>query len=522
MRPAPKNKGPPRRDDRGPDGDVHPTAENKRVKLTQGDASSELVAKYEKELQRLHQTIVNQTALIKQRGETLKSYRNVNNDKSAEVAELKQEMSDLEQEWKDAQQSGSMSRIPLNTTIRSLEDQVIQLKTDLESKDEGLRDARDFIVELQSSKPTDSLQSKKVIDNDIELLWSQLVFNVRQFVHTYLGTHHSQPPSQTQRWNDLISRPEVFFASLYGYRLAFEAHVWFWLCREVFDSYSPGWGGETGRQFYKTVKKAQGTQTYSSRKVLSHLKANKYTANISTKDQAFKTLQAWRANSVAMLSSLKSTQDDMARHKDAVGRTLAELFQPRADVDLDPDQATQDMQDIFKCALDLTTIFRQSKAVFSVLDEKLENHDTGRTVRHGFSYNPGSLMALHRDQSQNIPNGTKVDMIVSPALVKQGTADGENYTSIKVLVKMTVVSGMASSLEQDAFSQAAEGACQDIFQVHQEQHDTDTQPPFSKSQDEEMIEANDKMEVERPSDGMRYYSASAGRGNVLNKQEQDN
>lgn len=151
--------------------------------------------------------------------------------------------------------------------------------------------------------------------------------------------------------------------------------------------------------------------------------------------------------------------------------------------------AFEDMQDIFDCALDLDLKFRESRAVFSVTSEISGANNT--RMRHGFLYDTES-MVLHPDLGRVISESMEVDMIVAPALVKQGNADGANYISNKILVKLTVVGGLAGLpvLHENLSGDAS----QDVSSMIDA-----TEPSSSQYEDEEMF-ADDVSSVKSEPD----------------------
>lgn len=270
----------------GSDRDSLPLSDNKRTKLNHDGDTPELASskqvivdaasleEREQEMRRLRRTIANQKTQIQQRGEQLKSYRIVNNDRAAEVAGLNKKLSDTRQRLADTERPGSLSvpseKSRSETLVREpakhgelstqdLKEQVRGLRLELISKDNCLKATRDLVAQLQSSQQTGGLQSEKVADKDTQSLWNQLIFNVRQFVDSYVDTP-TMHPSELKQWNNFVSQPRVFFASKDLYPFVFEAHIWFCLVEEVFGARSQAWGGEIGSNFYDVLKSTQGTK----------------------------------------------------------------------------------------------------------------------------------------------------------------------------------------------------------------------------------------------------------------------
>lgn len=271
----------------GCDDDVEAASENKRKKYAHGSRSLEVSSgkmhmisaqelksfqQFESGAKRLQQTVFNQHAEIRKRGEQLKSYRIVNDDKAVENQKLQREITELKQKLAAFEQQSAWSfswpRLPSSTQdlennheaiIENLEDQCHQLRTQMDRKDEKFKAATaDLLVQLKKAEDSDPSKSRKVSDDEVENAWGQLVFNVRQFVDNYMDTSTVLSTAQKQHWSSFISNPGAFFTSPKIYPVVFEARIWDCLTRYIFSVSSYVWGGELGQIFYSLVENAKG------------------------------------------------------------------------------------------------------------------------------------------------------------------------------------------------------------------------------------------------------------------------
>lgn len=236
-------------------------------------------------------------------------------------------------------------------------------------------------------------------------------------------------------------------------------------------------------------------------------------------DQTWAEISGLRARFVNLLDRHKSQPEYTARVQETVVRIRNQVLQPQGAGDLDLEQARQDMQDIVEGALKLDLLLRKSKAIFEVVCGASCSTGKARS-RHGLFYDPESWMALHPHQNQHVSKGSKVDMIVSPALFKHGNADGANYGSCKILVKMTVVSGVTGSSGQGPSQAVGKPGEEDRSFLQQ-----DTELPSSQSHDEEMADADVQIASEASVKGKNRPQAHAppvSRHQTKTRQEEGN
>ena len=113
-------------------------------------------------------------------------------------------------------------------------------------------------------------------------------------------------------------------------------------------------------------------------------------------------------------------------------------FQP----DADRLAAEHDLREILADATDLNMMLRKSKAEFIFTFDNINRKDST-------NFNPSrmqlrNLFGLTTRSSSSIPRG--IDLVISPALEKRGTSDGDNYDLQTVLIKPEVVCNVSVEL----------------------------------------------------------------------------
>lgn len=93
----------------------------------------------------------------------------------------------------------------------------------------------------------------------------------------------------------------------------------------------------------------------------------------------------------------------------------------------------QRMEEIVDKTLELASIFARSRAHYGVWDGPMQD-------RHGFTVDGFPLDAEWMDECGGDGSGKVVDMVLSPALVKFGNAEGQDYDEHVILAKANIIS----------------------------------------------------------------------------------
>lgn len=136
----------------------------------------------------------------------------------------------------------------------------------------------------------------------------------------------------------------------------------------------------------------------------------------------------WRSVTGEIFETMKGTDE---KYKDLLIRTLFKLLSPRSSSP--EEEFGQHVKVMVDKTLELAGIFARSRAWYRVWDGPTQKpHDF---IADGFPLDVTCMEECGGDGS-----GDVVDIILSPALIKHGNGEGEDYGEYLVLAKADIIS----------------------------------------------------------------------------------
>ncbi|KAK3294585.1 uncharacterized protein B0H64DRAFT_443651 [Chaetomium fimeti] len=297
----------------------------------------------------------------------------------------------------------------------------------------------EFAQELDDLRDKAFAKGVKLSDTEIQTKWKMLGFSIRQFVSEYFPepldghTAHLLAQKRLFTW---LPQPAMTLQAPMLYQVTLESWIWHFLCFRIFDSHSSFWAGEVGKAFR--------IQCDQFRETIANIHSP------TSRDAAAEKFHDWRVRSADLISAL-SNHDEASSTALLVREMVAllELAIPstyftRSDA---LPGMQQDLLDIVQNAAHLAGIFRASKADFQVFITRIKL-PLVTPPSFGFPFD-AETMELFKDVPLVTMEGTMpvVDLVVSPGILKTGSADGTNYNSDRVLVKLQTLYNLRPVLE---------------------------------------------------------------------------
>ena len=142
------------------------------------------------------------------------------------------------------------------------------------------------------------------------------------------------------------------------------------------------------------------------------------------------------------LSESGNTLNEMNHDDNAavIAELVGEILKPVCSLIVEPRrksaaslQVEENLQDILGTALELHAMMLTSRSILSVHWPMVNDLRSGRCIRYKHRY----MESENFDNDQDEINS--VSIVISPCLLKMGTADGRDYSKSKVLVKAMVL-----------------------------------------------------------------------------------
>ncbi|KAK3502988.1 hypothetical protein B0T13DRAFT_534564 [Neurospora crassa] len=318
--------------------------------------------------------------------------------------------------------------------IRNLEAENDRLKSEIHELERELENTRtELLEELSELRSKNYVNPTKDADSEIGKDWEHLDFLIQQFVRNHFPTmillEDIQRAGTVEQYlpiSKVCAEPESVLQSGYIYPYLVESMVWRFVKKEVFDHMSKQWAGEIGEKFDDICGKITGC-------------AKRFPVNEKTK---FKTaFHEWRSRSVSFLVDLGL--DEKSKHDSTAKEMMEELrhfISPKTSRRRFSKGTLRDAAEIIRKAVDIDIQLRKSRAYFPLIFPGAVRSNQSRFF--GFSFDAGIMDKISLGLSSDQLDQTSppiVDLAVSPGLMKRGNADGTNYHSTKILVKMRVV-----------------------------------------------------------------------------------
>ncbi|KAH6632065.1 hypothetical protein F5144DRAFT_649466 [Chaetomium tenue] len=297
----------------------------------------------------------------------------------------------------------------------------------------------EFARELDDLTSKAFAKCARLSDTEIQAKWKTLGFSIRQFVSEYFSEplcgHAAQLLAQQTEFS-WLPEPAVTLQTPMLYQVALESWIWHLLCFRIFDSHSFFWAGEVGQAF--TV------QCDQFRDALANIHPP------ASRDAVAEKFHDWRIRSADVITMFTTTDE-----ASSAALLVQEMLEALSLVipssyrmgDYVAPGLQQDLHGIIRNAADLAGIFRASKADFQVFITRIK---LPLVTPPGFGFPfDAETMELVKDIPRVPTNGFSpvVDLAVSPGILKSGNADGVNYGSDRVLVKLQTVCNLRPILD---------------------------------------------------------------------------
>ncbi|KAK7748772.1 hypothetical protein SLS53_000796 [Cytospora paraplurivora] len=244
---------------------------------------------------------------------------------------------------------------------------------------------KQLVKSLRESRGQDHRYTNKVPDEKLRENYGSLRFKIGQFIQKYVGQLPDALVADQRlesTWEALTPNATKFLMSGVLHASITEAYIWECLRRTVFAPESDYWGGDMGALFSQMLAMAQ--------------------------------------NAEAMVTNLSKVWGN-----------------------LDVGNAIEDSMEIFDDARSLDTTLRTLKADFA-LNFSPANPATQILRRFGFHFDDAFMKNYFRNPGNaGVGPAAVVDLVISPALIKQGNNDGADYLTTNCCIKGEVVCNAA-------------------------------------------------------------------------------
>ncbi|KAK3398280.1 hypothetical protein B0T20DRAFT_437075 [Sordaria brevicollis] len=393
------------------------------------------------------------------------------------ISTLKTQIANMETEWrqKNSQYQDVVSSLEAQNHNNASKAADLQLRFDAA--------CADFSKELAEAKSKNSFQQVKATDTEIKSSWKDLSFLVRQFIKEHCPSSFS--PSMLQKGHvvnrlpDLkqfcLNPPSLLQSPFFAHSL-FETCVWWYLYKTIFDPQADYWGGKIGRGFMSACTS------------LGDLISSKSSSQASS--SLLPVFHQWRSDSIHYLQKFGVFNPPP---REVMAAKMVDNLAPILNLTQNgtpAPAAIADALEIIRAAVRLDEIFRMSKADYTVIISK--GSPPSRPPYFGFPFDPACMEQKSEFAGFGDRNGSHlhtVDLVVSPAILKAGNNEGENYHSKQFLVKLGVVCNVQRFL---AAAQKAQDKT--TSSARQDEHPSSTPTVCTRSRAKSLVEGK------RPSD----------------------
>ncbi|KAI0973391.1 hypothetical protein F4678DRAFT_459524 [Xylaria arbuscula] len=313
----------------------------------------------------------------------------------------------------------------LGEHCRALTSQLAKLRGTKEALDEKTDECREIRERWQAAiGELSDLKSSNcafiVDDSEMTGNWKTLQYTIKNFARLYFR-QTIQPQQLSEHQVELLlsisPRYQEFLANEAQVHLLFQSLVWKWIFVNFLKDPTMVWGVDVSKV---------------TKKVFGYIKPRGPMENY----------HAWRAQTAQMIQGRNGTNDEL---KDCCEKELHRFivqFLPENMLHSERNAEIIDrkVKGIIGKAIDLAVIFNQSRCDYRV-----------RGVHHGHIFS-SSTMEYYDEKC----NAAKVDLMVSPALLKYGNSRGKGYDQHIVLAKSSVYS-FFQDVEQDEDEDQDEG-----------------------------------------------------------------
>lgn len=317
----------------------------------------------------------------------------------------------------------------------------------------------DFSRELTEARSKNQFEQVEAADTEIQGSWKMLGFSVRQFVQAHCPTSFSSATlkdlrimSRLPNLNHYCNNPELVLQSPLFAQSLIEACVWAYLYDAIFRPEAEYWAGKVGKNFMATCAGIQReSHTVCCSLYIHAILTFPLDLMRSEKQDESSLLSAfhhWRSDSMHHLQKFGVIRPP---ENGLLATMMISYLAPimNQDVhDVARSTPTKDAIDIIAAATSIDKIFRMSKAHYTVV--LFSSYPPYRPPFFGFPFDElfmeeKSEFAGFMDRSERpVP---VVDLTLSPAILKTGNIEGNNYHSEQFLMKLEVVCGLQKFLD---------------------------------------------------------------------------
>ncbi|KAF5002798.1 hypothetical protein FGRMN_105 [Fusarium graminum] len=262
---------------------------------------------------------------------------------------------------------------------------------DLEKRRDKLRML--LVKERQENKDSRLNSSFKVLDDEVDMEWRRIAFDIRQFAMQILTVEpYRKTTPQGANYEDVNELKKLQKKSPSLARFYFEHYIWKRLVDDIFHAGTNTWGGTVGQAFHHFCLDLSKIN-FEGMEELSRIKA--YTADLLNRS---------------------STQDNCSEAKE-----IAREMKRTLHIFMDEDRVNESGRLLFSIvrrAVELNAKFLRSKAFFMVnwISGEFDLEDLD--IHHTRGERDGEI---------------KLDIEISPRLSKIGNGDGRYFDSDKAM-----------------------------------------------------------------------------------------
>ncbi|KAL4730384.1 hypothetical protein ACLX1H_002418 [Fusarium chlamydosporum] len=269
------------------------------------------------------------------------------------------------------------------------------------------------------------VNAAKETDSTIVVLWAQIAYNIRNVAYLLAHSAVTQELSSTvtERLRSLTRDYKKFLSSQDHCIDLMQGYLWVLLEKKVFRADQPLWGGPSSTPFKLVKEKLHD-------RICLKMDGN------SERETALTNAARGLVQISTMLSQLWDQDETLINQIINDETKILEPFflQPHSRANRIDQKIRDQLKDIFHAAIKLDRIMLTSKAFFQ---RCWRNPWRKRSSVQLFN----EEFMISDNHESKLTDKSRVWFFVSPALTKNGTADGQNYDSMIVLEKASVVCG---------------------------------------------------------------------------------
>ncbi|KUI61656.1 hypothetical protein VP1G_08815 [Cytospora mali] len=360
--------------------------------------------------------------------EEVDALRTVNDTNGAYNAKLQTSAKKAKDTLTKERREHKITEARLSKEKAKLEGQLKDLRQEFSTKkNEWNEQSTELVKKIRESKGRNHRYSNKVPDERVKEMVAELKFKISHFTECLGPPTNVADQELALVLTELMPDARIFLESGVLRDMLLQAYIWDWLRCTVFDPESKLWGGKLGRRFSQLYGRAQDELQ-------------------GPKDDLFADYQYWRSSSSNFLVRLS----DRSYSSELCGPDAMDMVMKLSKIygNIGIEKATTMAMEILNDARELDITLRTLKAKFSWI---FGNPQSDNQLKHRFGFNFQDSCMSESFRSPTNATGEQahtVDLIVSPALFKEGNNDGADYETVRYCIKMEVVCNASRFLLQ--------------------------------------------------------------------------